>query len=351
MKGILQTATITGIGMYAPARVMTNQELAKMVDTSDDWIVSRTGIRERHLAAPGEATSDLAVNAARDALAVAGRVAGNLDLILVATCTGDYGSFPSTAAVVQERLGAKRAAAFDITAVCAGFAYALDVAAQYIETGRYRTVLVIGAEIMSRVVNWEDRNTCVLFGDGAGAVVVERAEVNSDAGILGSILGTDGAGVPHLLLPAGGSRLPITAELLAQKQNLIYQNGREVYRFAVHVIGEAALQALDAVGLTAADVDLFVPHQANIRIITAAAERMNLPMEKVAVNLDRYGNTSAASVPIALCEAWREGRVKPGNIVVTVGFGAGLTWGANVIRWGDVSPRDSPVAREEKSDA
>ena len=322
--------------MYAPGRVMTNDDLSKIVDTDNEWIVSRTGIKERRIIADGEATSDLAFRAATNALAVAGRTPEQLDLVLVATCTGDFGSFPATAAVLQARIGAKRAAAFDVTAVCAGFAYALDVATQYVETGRYRTVLVVGAEAMSRIVNWSDRNTCVLFGDGAGAVVVERAETPEQGAILGSILGTDGSGAEHLNIPAGGTRTPLSAENIAAKENCIYQNGRAVYSFAVKIIGEAALQALTSVGLTPADVSLFVPHQANIRIIQAAAERMNLPMEKVMVNLDRYGNTSAASVPMALCEAWQSGRVKPGDIVVTVGFGAGLTWGANVIRWGNV---------------
>ena len=336
MAKILHTATITGIGKYAPERVMTNTDLEKIVDTTDDWIFSRTGIRERRIAADTEATSDLAFHAATAALAVAGRTPEQLDLVLVATCTGDFGSFPATAAVLQQRLGAKRAAAFDVTAVCAGFAYALDVATQYVETGRYRTVLVVGAEIMSRIVNWQDRNTCVLFGDGAGAVIVERAETESQGAILGSILGTDGAGAEQLNVPAGGTRRPLTQELWDTKQNCIYQNGRAVYSFAVKIIGEAALQALEVAGLTPADVSLFVPHQANIRIINAAAERMGLPMDKVMVNLDRYGNTSAASVPIALCEAWQAERVKLGDIVVTVGFGAGLTWGANVIRWGNL---------------
>ncbi|MBC8140623.1 MAG: ketoacyl-ACP synthase III [Armatimonadetes bacterium] len=337
MAKILHTAAITGIGKYAPDRVMTNDDLAKIVNTSDEWIYSRTGIRERRLADSTEATSDLAFYAATNALAVAGRTAAHLDLILVATCTGDFGSFPATAAILQERLGAKRAAAFDVTAVCAGFAYALDVAAQYVETGRYRTVLVVGAEIMSRIVDWNDRNTCVLFGDGAGAVVVERAETPEQGAVLGSILGTDGAGAEHLKIPAGGTRQPLTLDGINAHQNCIYQNGREVYKFAVKIIGEAAIQALTSVGLTTADVSLFVPHQANIRIITAAAERMGLPMDKVMVNVERYGNTSAASVPIALCEAWETGRIAPGDIVVTVGFGAGLTWGANVIRWGNIS--------------
>lgn len=334
MAKLLHTACITGIGKYAPDRIVTNDELAKTVDTSDEWIYSRTGIKERRFADSSQATSDLAVFAATDALAVAGRTPAQLDLILVATCTGDFGSFPATAAILQQRLGAKRAAAFDVTAVCAGFAYALDVAVQYVETGRYRTVLVVGAEIMTRIVDFSDRNTCVLFGDGAGAVVVERAETPEQGAILGSILGTDGAGAEHLNIPAGGTRNPLTIDGLDMHQNCIYQNGREVYKFAVRIIGEAALQALQSVGLTSEDVSLFVPHQANIRIINAAAERMGLPIEKVMVNVERYGNTSAASVPLALCEAWETGRIASGDLVVTVGFGAGLTWGANVIRWG-----------------
>ena len=338
----LRRATITGLGLYAPERILTNREMESIVETTDQWIVERTGIRERRIAAPEQATSDLAVPAALDALRVAGLSPDDLDLIIVATCTGDMGSFPATAAIVQERLGAKKAAAFDVAAVCSGFVYALDVATQYIETGRYSRVLVIGAEVMSRVLDWTDRNTCVLFGDGAGAVIVQAADEvaveTTDEGILGSILGTDGSGVCLLNVPAGGTRSPLTPALIEQHQQYMVMKGKEVYRFAIEIMGTAALQALQVVGLTAADVDLFIPHQANIRIITAAAKRLDLSMDKVFVNVDRYGNTSAASVPLAMVEAWKAGKIKPGNVIVTVGFGAGLTWGANVIRWGNVTP-------------
>jgi 3-oxoacyl-[acyl-carrier-protein] synthase-3 len=315
---------------------MTNVDLEKLVDTTDDWIFSRTGIRERRIAGENEATSDLAVPAAEEALRAAGLAASDLDLIIVATCTGDMQSFPATAALVQERLGAGRIPAFDVAAVCSGFVYALDVAAQYVAAGRYDNVLVIGAETMSKVVDWTDRNTCVLFGDGAGAVVVRPCPPGE--GILGGVLGADGAGACLLNVPAGGSRLPLTPAVLEQKQNYMMMKGREVFRFAVEIMGEAAVQALDSVGLSPSDVDLFIPHQANVRIIDAAAKRLALPPEKVFVNVDRYGNTSAASVPLALVEAWRAGRVRPDDVIVTVGFGAGLTWGANVIRWGDVTP-------------
>ncbi len=332
----LRGAQITGLGMYVPERVMTNDDLSAFVETSDEWIFSRTGIRERRIAAPEQATSDLALPAALGALQTAGVGAADLDLIIVATCTGDRGSFPATASILQEMMGAKHAAAFDVAAVCSGFAYALDVAAQYVQSGRYDRVLVVGAETMSKVLNWEDRNTCVLFGDGAGAVVIEPCAYGD--GILGSVLGSDGAGACLLNIPAGGSRLPLTPALIEQKQNAMMMNGKAVYKFAVEIMGESAVQALDYVGLTADQVSLFIPHQANVRIISAAAKRLNLPDEKVFVNVDRYGNTSAASIPLALCEAWRAGRIAPGDIVVTVGFGAGLTWGSNVVRWGSVQP-------------
>ncbi len=334
----LRRATITGLGLYAPDRVMPNRELEALVDTTDQWIVERTGIRERRIAAPDQATSDLAVPAAREALRVANLSPDDLDLIIVATCTGDMGSFPATAAIVQERLQAKKAAAFDVAAVCSGFVYALDVAAQYVETGRYSHVLVIGAEVMSRLLDWTDRNTCVLFGDGAGAVVVQAADETADEGILASILGTDGSGVCLLNVPAGGTRNPLTPALIEQHQQYMTMDGKAVYRFAIEIMGTAALQALDAAGLSTNDVDLFIPHQANTRIITAAAKRLDLSMDKVFVNVDRYGNTSAASVPLAMVEAWKAGRIQPGSLIVTVGFGAGLTWGANVIRWGNVTP-------------
>jgi len=328
----LRGATIAGVGMYVPERILTNAELARMVDTSDEWIVERTGIHERHIAAPEQATSDLAAPAALEALKVAGQSPESVDLIIVATSTGDTNGYPATAAYVQEKIGAKNAAAFDVSAVCSGFTYALDVALQYVASRRYDTVLVIGAETNSRFVDWTDRTTCILFGDGAGAVVVRPTEYGE--GILGSILGADGSGTDLLKVPAGGSRLPLTAELIAAHQNTIYQNGKAVYRFAVDKMGVAAMEAVEFVGLTAEDVDLLIPHQANIRIIQSAAKHMGMPMEKVVSNLDRYGNTSGATIPIALYEAWKSGRVKPGNIIVTVGFGAGLSWGANVIKWG-----------------
>jgi 3-oxoacyl-[acyl-carrier-protein] synthase-3 len=322
--------------MYVPPRVLSNHDLEAMVETNDTWIVERTGIRERRIAEPEQATSDLAAPAAQEALRVAGITPADLDLILVATCTGDRGTLPATASLLQEILGAKAAAAMDIAAVCSGFVYALDVATQYVQTGRYDNVLVVGAETMSKIINWEDRGTCILFGDGAGVVVVRPTE--AEEGILGTVLGSDGAGACLLHVPAGGSRTPLTPALLEQKQQYLMMQGKEVFRFAVEIMGEAAIQALDSVGLTPADVDLFIPHQANIRIISAAAKRLDLSMDKVFVNVDRYGNTSAASIPIALYEAWKTGRIQPGNLVVTVGFGAGLTWGANVIRWGNLTP-------------
>jgi 3-oxoacyl-[acyl-carrier-protein] synthase-3 len=324
-------AGILGVGSYAPPNVVTNDDLALRLDTSDEWIRTRTGIRARRVADPGTATSDLALAAARAALADAGIAGEDLDLIIVATCTPDHpGSFPSTASILQNALGAKRAAAFDLGAVCAGFAYALHVAAQMVATGANSRVLVLGAETLSRITNWEDRNTAVLFGDGAGAVVVGPV---AEGGYLGGFLGADGAGGPLLNVPAGGARTPLTAACLSEAGNKIYQNGKEVYRFAVTIMGEAAVRAVTSVGLRTDDIDLFIPHQANIRIIEKAAERMGLPWEKVFVNLDKYGNTSSASIPLALDEAVKAGRLKPGNVVVFVGFGAGLTWGANVLRW------------------
>ena len=316
----LRRAGILGTGSFVPPKVVTNDDLAARMDTSDEWIASRTGIRARHVAEPGVLTSDLAIAAARNALADAGLTASDLDLIIVASSTPDYpGSFPSTATVVQTSLGAASAPAFDLGAVCSGFAYALHVAAQMVATGANSHVLVIGAETFSRVLNWDDRATAVLFGDGAGAVIVGEV---SEGGYLGGVLGADGA---------GGALLCITRS--GECPGTIYQNGREVYKFAVQIMGEVALKAVESAGLTVADIDLLIPHQANIRIIEKAAERMGLPREKIVVNLDRYGNTSAASIPLALDEAARAGRLQPGSLLVLVGFGAGLTWGANVIRW------------------
>ena len=338
----LRRAGIAGIGMYVPERVLTNDELSLIVETNNEWIVQRTGIHERRVCSPQEATSDLAVKAAEEALRTAGITPDQLDVIVVATCTPDYNNFPATAMLVQDRLGAPQSTAFDISVACAGFVYALDLGAQFIETGRAQNVLVIGAEKMTSVINWEDRSTCILFGDGAGAVLLQPCDDNE--GLLGSNLGADGSGACLLNLPAGGSRTPMTHELLDAKQNTVYMRGKEVFRFGVPVMGETALKALTRANLTPADIDVLVPHQANIRIIQAAAERMKLVnddgslSEKVIVNIDRYGNTSAASVPIAMYEAWKFGKIQPGSLVVTIGFGAGLSWGSNVIRWGSLTP-------------
>jgi len=321
---------IIGAGFYVPEKIVTNKDLEKIVDTSDEWIVSRTGIRERRIMREDQATSDLATEAARRALAAAELQPEDIDLILVATCTPDM-LFPSVACLVQANLGAKKAAALDIQAACSGFVYGMATAMQFIQTGVYKHVLVIGAESFSRLVDWQDRNTCVLFGDGAGAAVI--GEVEEGYGILGIELGADGSGAQDLNLPAGGTRLPASTETLAARQHFVHMKGQEVFKFAVKVMGEAAMKALERAHIAPEQVDLLVPHQANIRIIQSAAKRLNLPMEKVVVNVDRYGNTSAATIPIALVEAMESGRLKRGDNIVLVGFGAGLTWAACVMKW------------------
>lgn len=328
---MLRGACIHGIGMSVPERVVTNFDLESLVDTTDEWIVTRTGIRERRIASDDEATSDFATRAALAALENAGLQASDIDMVVVATCTGDTNSLPATAVYVQDRLGIKGVPAFDIAAACSGFAYGLDLAHQFVATGRCNRVLLIGAETMSRVVDWTDRASCILFGDGGGAVVVGPCGYGN--GVLSSVLGADGGGACLLAVPGGGTRLPLDGQLLEERKQYLYMDGKKVYVFATDIMGTAALAALEKAGISVDDVDLFVPHQANIRIIKAASERMGLPMEKVFVNVDRYGNTSAASIPIALCEAVAAGRIREGSLVVTVGFGAGLTWGANVLRW------------------
>lgn len=326
-------AAILGIGMSVPDNVMTNADLEEMVETSDEWIITRTGISERRIAASSEATSDLASAAATSALSDAGITALDVDALILATITPDM-PFPATACIVQDRIGARNAAAFDISAGCSGFIYALSVAKAYIESGTYSTILVIGAEVLSRVVDWTDRSTCVLFGDGAGAVVIGAlGEGAPGSRILGVSLGSDGSGARLLHVPAGGSLMPTSEETLKSRLHFMSMCGNQVYKFATRIIGDAALDALRRCGLGKEDVDCFIPHQANMRIIDAAARKLDLPMEKVFVNLDRYGNTSAASVPIALYEAREKGFVKAGDVVVLVGFGAGLTWGGAVVRW------------------
>ena len=331
MNQTLIRGKILGTGRALPENVVTNNDLAKTVDTSDEWVISRTGIRERRIASPETATSDLASEAALKALAKAGVKAEDIDLIIVATSTPDFSAFPATACVVQKNIGAKKAAAFDLETACSGFVYSMVIANQFIATGMYKYCLVIGAEVFSRIIDWSDRNTCVLFGDGAGAAVIGPAE--GDEGILSSELGADGEGGRFLDVYAGGTRMPVTPEVLDKKLNTIRMDGSEVFKFAVRIMEQASVAALAKADMTAADIDYLVPHQANIRIVNAAAKRLNLPLEKVAVNLDKYANTSAASVPIALDEALEEGRIKKGDIVVMVGFGAGLTWGAAVLRW------------------
>ena len=322
-------ACIAGIGSYAPARVLTNADLERMVATSDEWIRERTGIRERRIAAPGEACSDLAVRAGKRALTAAGLAATDLDMILVATCTGDY-PLPATACLVQHQLGATNAAACDLSAACCGFVYALSVADAYVKTGM-RHVLVIGSEVMSAITDWTERNTCVLFGDGAGAVVVSASD--GERGILSTHLRSDGTLCELIMVPGGGSRTPPSEKVIAERLQFIKMKGNETFKVAVRTLEDIARTTLSANNLRVEDLDLYVPHQANIRILKAVIERLGLPIEKVMLNVDRYGNTSAASIPIALDEAVREGRIKDGSLVMLGAFGAGLTWASAVIRW------------------
>jgi 3-oxoacyl-[acyl-carrier-protein] synthase-3 len=321
---------IIGIGSYVPEKEVTNKDLEKTVNTSDEWIVDRTGIKARRIAADDQATSDMAAVAAQKALSDAGVTAAEIDLIIVATATPDM-AFPSTACLVQDKIQATNAAAFDLAAGCSGFVYALVVGSQFVQTGLYKKVLVVGAETLSRILDWTDRNTCVLFGDGAGAAVL--SEVPEGYGLLGSDLGANGGGGELLKLPAGGSRLPASRSTIDLKQHYVFMNGSEVFKFAIKAMGSTALKALEKAGLTRDDVDVLVPHQANMRIIQAAAKRLKMPMEKVIINLDKYGNTSAASIPIAIDEASHSGKIKKGDVVVLVGFGAGLTWASAVIKW------------------
>jgi 3-oxoacyl-[acyl-carrier-protein] synthase-3 len=321
---------ILGTGKYVPERVLTNQDLEKMVDTNDEWIVSRTGMKERRIASEEQATSDLAFHAAEIALRNAGITADELGLIIVATVTPDM-YFPSTACILQGRLGAKNAAAFDLSAACSGFIYSLANASNFIAMGTYKYALVVGAECLSKITDYTDRNTCILFGDGAGAVVI--GAVAEGRGFRSFELGADGTGGELLKVSSGGSRLPITNETIEKRSHYIYMAGAEVFKFAVRIMGNAAEEALRKAGLTKQDIDLLVPHQANIRIIQSSLNRLELSEDKCMINLHKYGNVSAASIPIALAEAVEEQRMKPGDCVVLVGFGGGLTWGASVLIW------------------
>ncbi|HLZ29142.1 MAG TPA: beta-ketoacyl-ACP synthase III [Chloroflexota bacterium] len=324
---------IGGWGKYMPVRIMANAELAEIVDTSDEWIRARTGIGERRIAAPDETTCTLAVHAARAALDRAHVRPEDLDLIIVATCTPDYTNMPATASLVQHALGAAHAGAFDLNAVCSGFVYGLATGSQFILSGAHKSVLVIGADVFTRILDWQDRSTCVLFGDGAGAVVLQPSQ--TPGGLLSFVLGSDGAGACSLYVPAGGSRVPTSAETVAERGHYVKMQGRDVFRFATRVVPESVLLALEQAGLTTDDIDLFIPHQANVRIIDATARRLKLSASTVFSNVERYGNTSAASVPVALCEAIDADLVHTGSTMVLSGFGAGLSWGTAVWKWQD----------------
>jgi len=321
---------IIATGHNVPEKILTNFDLEKMVDTTNQWIVERTGIRERHIKEPHQNTSDFCVAAALQALDEADMKASDLDLILLATVTGDM-RFPATSIFVQARLGADNAAAMDLSAACSGFIFGLIIADAMISSGKYRNALVIGAESMTHMTDWSDRNTCVLFGDGAGAAIVTPSDGNR--GLLGSYMGSDGNLAGLLCAPGGGTAAPLTHELLDQGGHYLKMAGREVFLHAVKAMSDSAQRALDDAGLSADDVDLLIPHQANIRIMDATAKRLGIPREKVFVNIDRYGNTSAASIPIALNEARRDGSIKPGSICLMVVFGGGFTWASAVVKF------------------
>ncbi|HYF35462.1 MAG TPA: beta-ketoacyl-ACP synthase III [Prosthecobacter sp.] len=328
-------SSIIGTGSYVPERVVTNEEISKIVDTSDEWITTRTGIRERRIAREDETTSDMAAAAARRAIEAAGIPVDEINLIVVATVTSDM-FFPSTACLVQKKIGASNAVCFDISAACSGFLYALQVARHFINTGNRTTALVIGAEKLSSLINWQDRNTCVLFGDGAGAVIIRRAEeeaTDAPGRVLSTVMGSDGNLTDLLKVPGGGSACPITPENVATRPNTIHMEGRETFKHAVTRMCQASEQALELAGLTATDISMVIPHQANARIITAIAERLGLPPEKTFINVDKYGNTSAATIPVALDEAYRQGAIKRGDVLLLVAFGGGFTWASSVVRW------------------
>ncbi len=322
-------AGILGVGSYLPEKIISNFDLEKIMDTSDEWIRTRTGIKERRVADVNEATSDLATKAALNAIKDANLTPEDIDLIIVATITPDM-IFPSTACLVQANIKATKAACFDLEAACSGFIYGMTVAKQFIETNTYKHVLVIGAEALSRILDYEDRSTAILFGDGAGAVVM--GSVN-EGGVLSTNLGSDGNGKDYLNIPAGGSKNPTSEETLKNRLHYVKMAGNDVFKFAVRIMQDASIKCVESANLDIQDIDYLIPHQANIRIIEASAKRLKLNMDKVYVNLDRYGNMSAASIPVALDEAYREGKIKKGDNIVLVGFGGGLTWGASVVRW------------------
>lgn len=337
-------AHITGWGMAVPELVMTNEDISKIVETNDAWIRERTGIRERRIAKEGQFPSTLGVDASVKALTVANLRPTDIDLIICTTSSPEY-IFPATACLIQDQLGATKAGAFDLLAACSGFIYALNMGAQAIRSGSIKSALIVGSETLSRFVNWKDRNTCILFGDGAGAFVLQASD--EPGGVLSAVMHSDGSGGDLLTLEGGGSRYPATQSTLNNGQHYIRMDGKEVFRFATRVMASATQEALDAAGLGLDDVQWIIPHQANIRIIEAAARGLKLPMERFIVNLDRYGNTSTASIPIAMVEAVEDGRLKPGEKVVMVGFGAGLTWGALAAQWTGPLPSKGHVHPEQ----
>lgn len=324
-------AKISAVGAWVPPRVLTNDDLARMVDTSNEWILERTGIRERHIADPDIATSDMAIEAAKAALACRGTTAEDVDAIILCTVTPDH-MFPSTACIVQHKLGVKRAWGFDLIAACSSFVYGLTTAAHLVGCGTHRKVLVIGSDTMSRIVDYTDRTTCVLFGDGAGAFLIEPA-ADGEEGFLGFRNEIDGSGGDMLIMPAGGSRMPPSHETVEKRLHFVHQEGQAVFKYAVKKMGDISAELLDELGIRPSEVKLMVPHQANRRIILAAANRLGIPEENVLINIDRYGNTTSGTIPIATTEAWQQGRLKKGDIVLFAAVGAGFTVGANVWRW------------------
>lgn len=338
-------AHVTGWGLAVPDEILTNERLAQIVETSDDWIVSRTGIRERRIARKDQSTATLAADAARRALELTEIDARDLDLIIVATSSPEH-LFPATACLVQDNIGAIKAGAFDLSAACTGFIFALNMAAQSIRTGSIENALVIGSETLSRLVNWDDRSTCILFGDGAGAFVLQGSD--QPGGILSAVMRSDGSGGNLLSVPAGGSKIPSSHQAIEQKQHLIQMNGREVFRFATRVMASATRESAQQAGWDVLDIDFVIPHQANQRIIEAAARGLRLPMEKFIVNLEKYGNTSTASIPLAMVEALEDGRIPDGSNLVLVGFGAGLTWGALSMHWVEPKVRITELERRRR---
>ena len=324
-------AKISALGTYVPPRILTNSDLEKMVETSDQWIVERTGIRERHLVEKGQATSDMAVEAAKNCLAERGIGPEEVEAIIVATVTPDM-LFPATACLVQNKLGAKGAWGFDLSAACSGFVYALQMGTKLVESGAHSKVLVIGADTMSSIIDYTDRATCILFGDGAGAVLIEPAD-DSDIGMIDYVHEIDGSGACSLYMPAGGSLNPPSAETVAKKMHYVHQDGQAVYKYAVRKMAEAAEKVLERNGLTGADLGCFIPHQANKRIITSTADRLGMAPERVIINIDRYGNTTAGTIPIAMQTAREEARLKKNDLVLLASVGAGFTVGAALLRW------------------